>query len=66
MPVAVPEPGEYVGLGAARQAAWVLDGGEAPPQWAVRIETTLDPPADGSGAAVLERYTALQATVHPS
>lgn len=33
VPVDVPEPGEYVALGAARQAAWVLAGGEAPPVW---------------------------------
>ena len=26
MPVAVPEPGEYVADGAARQAAWALTG----------------------------------------
>jgi xylulokinase len=32
-PVLVPEPGEYVADGAARQAAWTLAGGEAPPNW---------------------------------
>jgi len=32
-PVLVPPPGEYVADGAARQAAWVLSGGEAPPDW---------------------------------
>ncbi|MEE6257329.1 xylulokinase [Plantactinospora sonchi] len=32
-PVLVPEPGEYVADGAARQAAWVLAGGEQPPTW---------------------------------
>jgi xylulokinase len=32
-PVAVPEPGEYVALGAARQAAWALAGGAEPPRW---------------------------------
>jgi xylulokinase len=32
-PVAVPQPGEYVADGAARQAAWVLAGGAAPPAW---------------------------------
>lgn len=31
--VVVPEPGEYVADGAARQAAWVLDGGIEPPRW---------------------------------
>lgn len=33
VPVAVPEPEEYVALGAARQAAWVLAGTPAPPDW---------------------------------
>lgn len=32
-PVSVPPPGEYVADGAARQAAWVLAGGEEPPVW---------------------------------
>lgn len=31
--VAVPEPSEYVALGAARQAAWALSGAAAAPQW---------------------------------
>jgi xylulokinase len=29
----VPQPGEYVADGAARQAAWALLGGATPPQW---------------------------------
>ena len=33
VPVVVPPPGEYVADGAARQAAWVLAGGELPPAW---------------------------------
>lgn len=32
-PVVVPEPGEYVALGAARQAAWALSGNDTPPEW---------------------------------
>lgn len=32
-PVAVPEPGEYVADGAARQAAWMLSGALEPPAW---------------------------------
>jgi xylulokinase len=31
--VEVPEPREYVALGAARQAAWVLSGAPQPPDW---------------------------------
>jgi xylulokinase len=40
VPVLVPPPGEYVADGAARQAAWVLAGGEAAPEWP-RPGTTL-------------------------
>ncbi len=32
-PVLAPPPGEYVAEGAARQAAWVLNGGDVPPEW---------------------------------
>ncbi|BCI53206.1 xylulokinase [Mycolicibacterium litorale] len=32
-PVHVPTPAEYVALGAARQAAWVLGGQDSPPDW---------------------------------
>ncbi|HEY0449303.1 xylulokinase [Actinophytocola sp.] len=32
-PVLVPEPGEYVADGAARQAAWALTGTDNPPRW---------------------------------
>ncbi len=33
--VIVPPPGEYVAVGAARQAAWALDGGVEPPEWSI-------------------------------
>jgi xylulokinase len=33
VPVTVPEPAEYVALGAARQAAWALSGAAEPPDW---------------------------------
>ncbi|MEP6855594.1 MAG: FGGY family carbohydrate kinase [Pedococcus sp.] len=64
VPVALPAPGEYVGLGAARQAAWVLSGDDTPPAWTVTVEETLDPPSGDEGRAVLDRYAALLATVH--
>ena len=32
--IAIPEPGEYVALGAAKQAAWALSGKESAPDWA--------------------------------
>jgi xylulokinase len=42
VPVVVPEPREYVALGAARQAAWVLTqpGAAEPPQWPRAITET--------------------------
>lgn len=66
VPVAVPEPGEYVGIGAARQAAWALSGAANAPQWPVRLADTKDVPADSSAqtADVVGRYEALLATMH--
>ncbi|KAA9378224.1 xylulose kinase [Microbispora cellulosiformans] len=52
-PVLVPPLGEYVADGAARQAAWVLSGGERPPSWTVgQVETHEADPVP----AIRERY----------
>jgi len=53
VPVLVPPPGEPVADGAARQAAWVLDGGESPPQWPASETESYDAAAT---PAVRERY----------
>ena len=60
--VVVPDPGEYVAVGAARQAAWVLSGQEGPPTWnGVSGEAAvLAADASGDGAAVRERYAAVR------
>lgn len=42
VPVTVPAPGEYVALGAARQAAWALAGSAQPPTWAAASAETHD------------------------
>jgi xylulokinase len=52
-PVLVPEPGEYVADGAARQAAWALSGDDAAPEWHHRATQRYD--ADPV-ASVRERY----------
>ncbi|WP_241988630.1 xylulokinase [Cryobacterium sp. TMT1-3] len=49
VPVVLPAPGEYVALGAARQAAWALDGEFA--EWKREIATGVDP-ADNRDWAV--------------
>jgi len=55
--ITVPAPGEYVADGAARQAAWVLSGGDRPPLWttsAVSVYTGELVPA------VREQYAAVR------
>jgi xylulokinase len=79
VPVAVPVPGEYVGIGAARQAAWALasqDHAGAPlPQWEVSTETGAGASAwagfgtagtvdSGTAEQVRARYAELLAQVH--
>ncbi|SHN25245.1 xylulokinase [Cryptosporangium aurantiacum] len=54
VPVDVPAPGEYVALGAARQAAWALSGAAEPPQWTVEAERAPEATEDYSGAR--DRY----------
>jgi xylulokinase len=56
VPVALPEPAEYVALGAARQAAWVLSGDAEPPAWTVSGGEAEPTAAGGSGQRVRARY----------
>jgi xylulokinase len=68
VPVSVPSPGEYVALGAARQAAWVLaasrgQGVDEAPEWKVAAEAV--PEAGGEWAAeVRDAYSRLRRTMH--
>jgi xylulokinase len=58
VPVTVPQPAEYVALGAARQAAWALSGATDPPDWplpGLSAEYTAEPVP-----LVRERYAALR------
>jgi len=56
-PVDVPDPEEYVALGAARQAAWALAGTPGPPAWPRRPAQRYEGPAE---PAILDRFTALR------
>ena len=60
-PVLLPEPGEYVALGAARQAAWALAGTPEPPPWSVPAEELPDGD-EARGRPVRERYAEVAAT----
>lgn len=63
VPVVVPTPAEYVALGAARQAAWVLTGADEPPAWKLEIDAVLEP--QGSADAVRAAYAAARTRTHP-
>ena len=65
-PVVLPEPGEYVALGAARQAAWAVSGAETPPSW----ETAVSKPessvmSDSEATRVRELYASVLAGTRP-
>ena len=63
VPVDVPEPGEYVALGAARQAAWVVAGGDAPPVWSASdVEHVTGEPQP----EIFERYTRVAERLYPT
>jgi xylulokinase len=61
-PVSVPEPEEYVALGAARQAAWSLAGTPEPPPWPPRPAASYDGEAQPQ---VRERHAALREDTAP-
>ncbi|HZG96352.1 MAG TPA: xylulokinase [Mycobacteriales bacterium] len=67
-PVAVPQPAEYVAIGAARQAAWVLGaagsaGGAVPPSWPA-AETKIVPVPVGPPSTAREQYAEARHFVH--
>ena len=55
--VLLPQPGEYVADGAARQAAWALSGGENPPLWNLGAVTSAH---DSHTPNVVARYRELR------
>ncbi|MGQ4599305.1 xylulokinase [Nocardia sp. R6R-6] len=63
--VTVPEPAEYVALGAARQAAWALSGAPRPPVWQTRTVTEIPaPPDDTLGRRIRTRYRRIRQEIH--
>jgi xylulokinase len=52
-----PEPAEYVARGAAKQAAWVLSGEAAPPDWPLPAASAQEPRDLAAGADVREQYS---------
>ncbi|RDI63924.1 xylulokinase [Nocardia pseudobrasiliensis] len=62
--VTVPEPREYVALGAARQAAWALAATADPPEWPSPPAREIAADGVGGGAAIRERYGRIRRIVH--
>lgn len=63
VPVEVPVSGEYVALGAARQAAWAATG--QLPQWERRIQSSFEPEAGSNWAdEVRGRYVEARRQVY--
>jgi xylulokinase len=56
-PVHVPTPGEYVALGAARQAAWTLSQQDSPPPWSFGVTASY---AADPTPQVVDQYRAAQ------
>ncbi|HLN78557.1 MAG TPA: xylulokinase [Nocardioidaceae bacterium] len=68
-PVTVPAPGEYVALGAARQAAWAwatAEGRPQPVEWRQPETVVHEPSGTSTGSAVRAAYRDLRETMHPS
>jgi xylulokinase len=63
-PVTVPTPGEYVALGAARQAAWVLAGTSEPPEWPTETAAVVDVVDEVAGTGIRGRYTEVRRAIH--
>lgn len=54
--VVLPAPREYVAIGAARQAAWMVLGGDQPPQWGRKLQSSHVAPTGDWGCQVRERF----------
>lgn len=59
--VSLPEPREYVALGAARQAAWAATG--VLPDWRPRIAAVIEPSGDQGPLAYRGRYVELRSAL---
>jgi xylulokinase len=63
-PVTVPTPGEYVALGAARQAAWALAGTPEPPEWTMETAAVVDVVDEAAGNGIRGQYTGVRRAIH--
>ncbi|MEU8899116.1 xylulokinase [Nocardia sp. NPDC048505] len=64
IPISVPEPAEYVALGAARQAAWALAGTAEPPPWPTPVVAEIPVPQRNPGPEIRARFRAARESAH--
>ncbi|WP_350278584.1 xylulokinase [Kribbella sp. HUAS MG21] len=62
--VVLPEPAEYVALGAARQAAWALSGADTPPTWDIPVGKP-EPALSVDAATIRANYSQVLANTRP-
>jgi xylulokinase len=62
--VVLPEPAEYVALGAARQAAWALSGADAPPTWQIPVGKP-EPAITVDAATIRANYAQVLSNTRP-
>jgi xylulokinase len=62
--VVLPEPAEYVALGAARQAAWALSGADTPPTWQVPLGKP-EPPITLNAEKIRTNYEQVLTNTRP-
>ncbi|MGZ0148438.1 FGGY family carbohydrate kinase [Kribbella sp. WER1] len=62
--VVLPEPAEYVALGAARQAAWALSGAPTPPSWNIPVGKA-EPPVTVDAATIRTNYAQVLTSTRP-
>ncbi|MGW8376283.1 FGGY family carbohydrate kinase [Streptomyces sp. ODS28] len=64
--VVVPQPADYTALGAARQAAWAVQGGAEPPRWPAPACQIFEPGEElPVGQAVRQQYVTVREENHP-
>ena len=61
--IIVPEPGEYVADGAAKQAAWALLGTSQPPEWQKEKALIVEPQLHKGIDATVNSYLELISTI---
>jgi xylulokinase len=62
--IVLPDPAEYVALGAARQAAWALTGTPTPPTWPVHLSKP-EPPVEVPATTIRTNYAQVLTNTRP-